>query len=184
MERNPRQRLTATGAEWDRPGIRAARRSIFRRFRDATVGFRDAYREEPNLRFHLFAAGSMLALARALHLSGLPLLYLLGTIASVLAAELVNTAVERAVNLAAGGAYHPLARQAKDVAAGAVLVAAVHAVVAGWYLFVQPHGLGGLLSRVLHYGESQPVEAALLAFGAGALGAAAWFLGESQHNSG
>jgi diacylglycerol kinase len=48
----------------------------------------------------------------------------------VLFAELLNTAIEAVVDLVSPD-YHPLAKQAKDVAAAAVLVAAVTAVAAG-----------------------------------------------------
>jgi diacylglycerol kinase (ATP) len=62
-------------------------------------------------------------------------LALILTIALVLAAEGVNTAVEATVDLASPG-YHPLARTAKDVAAGTVLLTAVAAVLVGAVIFV------------------------------------------------
>ena len=55
----------------------------------------------------------------------------------VMAAEMVNTVVEAAVDLASPG-YHPLAKVAKDVAAGAVLLTAIGAVVIGVCIFL-PH---------------------------------------------
>ena len=57
------------------------------------------------------------------------------TIVLVLAAEGVNTAVEAAVDLASP-AYHPLAKVAKDVAAGTVLLTAIGAVIVGLILFL------------------------------------------------
>jgi diacylglycerol kinase (ATP) len=59
------------------------------------------------------------------------------TIAIVLAAEGVNTAIEAAVDLASP-TYHPLAKIAKDVGAGTVLLTAVAAVIVGMLLFL-PH---------------------------------------------
>ena len=55
--------------------------------------------------------------------------------------ELVNTAVERTVDLAAAGRVHPTAAMAKEVAASAVLVAALHAAGVGCYLFIWRIGL-------------------------------------------
>ena len=67
------------------------------------------------------------------------------TIAIVLAAEGVNTAIEAAVDLASPS-YHPLAKIAKDVGAGTVLLTAIAAVIVGMLLFL-PH----LLSFVLRW---------------------------------
>lgn len=74
---------------------------------------------------------------------------LAGAIALVLVAELLNTAIEALVDLVSPG-DHPLAKQAKDVAAAAVLVAAAGAVaigllVAGWALARAAAGAGGML---------------------------------------
>ena len=57
----------------------------------------------------------------------------------VMALELVNTAVEAVVDLVTE-AFHPLAKIAKDTAAGAVLIAAIMAAIAGLIIFV-PKGL-------------------------------------------
>ena len=56
-----------------------------------------------------------------------------------MALELVNTAVESEVDLATSE-YMPLAKKAKDTAAGAVLIAAIMAAIAGLIIFV-PKGL-------------------------------------------
>lgn len=59
------------------------------------------------------------------------------TVGAVITLELVNTAIERAVDLVTGE-FHPLAKAAKDIAAAAVLVAAGLAVIIGVLLF-WPH---------------------------------------------
>jgi diacylglycerol kinase (ATP) len=64
-------------------------------------------------------------------------LILVLTIGLVLAAEGINTAIESTVDIATS-TYHPLARVAKDVAAGTVLLCAIAAVVVGCLVFV-PH---------------------------------------------
>lgn len=63
---------------------------------------------------------------------------LIALCALVLALEAVNTAVERAVDLAAGGERSRLAHIAKDAAAGAVLLAAIGAVAVGLVILLQP----------------------------------------------
>src|SRR3712207_4838173 len=59
---------------------------------------------------------------------------LLGAITLVVIAEMMNTAVEKTVDMVTQE-YHPLAKIAKDVAAGGVLVSALYAVVVGYILF-------------------------------------------------
>ena len=54
----------------------------------------------------------------------------------VVAAELINTALERVVDLATEGEFHRLARDAKDVAAAAVLCTAIMAAVIGMLVFI------------------------------------------------
>ena len=64
----------------------------------------------------------------------------LGLFGLVMALELVNTAVEAVVDLVVTAERHPLAKIAKDTAAGAVLIAAIMAAVIGLLIFV-PKGL-------------------------------------------
>lgn len=118
-----------------------------RSFRCALRGIACGIKEERNLRIHLAAAGGALGLGVIYRLpAGLWALLLL-LIALVLTAELVNSAVERAVDLTCGD-YHTLARDAKDIAAGAVLVTAVAAVVIGLLLFLRPEGLRRLFAFI------------------------------------
>ena len=60
---------------------------------------------------------------------------LLGCIALVVSLELMNTAIEEAVNLASPD-IHPLAKVSKDVAAGAVLFAAIMSAIIGFVIFI------------------------------------------------
>lgn len=89
------------------------------------------------MRIHLLITAIVLALGLFLGLSRVDWLFLLLAIALVLVAEMLNTAVEVVVDLVSPD-FHPLAGRAKDVAAGAVLLAALHAVVAGVLIF-GPH---------------------------------------------
>lgn len=105
-------------------------RAIRESFRCAWFGFRYALRTQRNLRLHLGIAVSVLAGAAWLRLPAPTVALLVLTIAMVVALELVNTALEALVDLASPE-YHPLARVSKDVAAAAVLVAALASVLIG-----------------------------------------------------
>jgi len=92
---------------------------------------------ERNLRFHFAAAGAALLISLWLRLDAFRLLWVLGACASVIAAELFNTALERVVDLARPG-RHPLAKGAKDAAAAAVLAISVLALAVGAIVLGKP----------------------------------------------
>lgn len=83
------------------------------------------------MRNHFIAAIVVLLLALLLRVSPVEFTLLAISILFVLFAELVNTAVEAVVDLVSPG-FHPLAKVAKDTAAGAVLVAAIGAAITGY----------------------------------------------------
>lgn len=91
-------------------------------------------RTQRNMQLHVATAAVALILALVLDFSRLELAVLLGAISLVLVAEMFNTAIEAAVD-AVVQTYHPLVKVAKDVSAGAVLVAAVNAVAVAYFLF-------------------------------------------------
>lgn len=90
-----------------------------------------AARTQRHMRCHFLAAVLVLLSALFFRVSTLEFTLLALAVTLVLFAELVNTALEVVVDLVSPE-YHPLARRAKDVAAGAVLVASVGAVVMGY----------------------------------------------------
>lgn len=107
------------------------------RFGDAWDGILEAIRTQKNMRFHLVASIVVLAAAGFFRLSYLETALLFFAIALVLICELINTAVEALVDLVIKE-YHPLARRIKHIAAGAVLLAALTAVVLGLIVFARP----------------------------------------------
>ncbi len=131
-------------------------RAILPRFRDAFSGILQAYVEEPNLRFHIFAGVCVAVAAYAVKPEGWEIAYLSVTMTMVLLAEMTNTAVERTVDLATSGRRHPLAAMAKEVAAGAVLLTALHATFAALYLFVVRRGFMITLTAMLDLMGSAP----------------------------
>jgi diacylglycerol kinase len=105
-------------------------------------GLCQVVRHENNARVHLLATVGVGVAGVALGLSVGEWLAVLGLAVLVWVAELVNSAVERLVDLVSPQP-HPLARQAKDIAAGAVLVAAIGAAIGGLIIFGPK--VGGLL---------------------------------------
>lgn len=101
---------------------------------------------QPHARLHAAIAVAVGALALWLRLPVTQLALLAATMGLVLVAEVANTAIERAVDLASPR-WHPLARDAKDMAAGAVLLAAITAAAVGLLLLGPP-----LVERVLIHG--------------------------------
>lgn len=93
----------------------------------AWAGVAHAYRTQANFRVEL--AAGVLAVALALALRA-PLAPIVLACALVLSLELMNTALEAVVDLASPD-LHPLAKAAKDGAAGAVLVASLGALLVG-----------------------------------------------------
>ncbi|MBM7565653.1 diacylglycerol kinase family protein [Paenibacillus sacheonensis] len=100
-------------------------------------GVRSASAAQANMRIHLAAVIIVNTAGLLFGLSRMEWLAVVIVQGMVLAAELLNTAVEHLVDLASPQ-QHPLAKAAKDTAAGAVLLAAVTSVVVGLIVFV-PH---------------------------------------------
>jgi diacylglycerol kinase (ATP) len=85
------------------------------------------------MKIHLLAAVLVITVGLFLKMPPGELAVLSITIFMVLAAEMFNTAIEAVVDLVSPE-YHPLARSAKDVAAGAVLLTALNALVVAYFL--------------------------------------------------
>lgn len=111
-------------------------RHFVQSFVHAFDGVVDSARAQQNLAIHLVAAVVVLLLALFLRLSLWAFVAIVLLVALVLALELVNTAIEAQVDLATTE-MNPLAKRAKDTAAGAVLVVAIGALIAGAAIFVQ-----------------------------------------------
>ena len=102
-------------------------------FRNALQGVVSVFIRERNMKIHSFAAAVVLLIAWRLGLPPAEKAVLVLTIAAVISAEMINTALE-AIMDRVSPEYHPLARLAKDAAAGAVLVLAAAAAAVGWLI--------------------------------------------------
>lgn len=103
-------------------------------FNNAIDGIIHSIQTQRNLKIHVAAAIGVFVFSLFFDLSKTELLVLSIAITLVLVAELINTAIEAAIDLFANY-YHPLAKIAKNAAAGAVLVAAINAVLVGYLIF-------------------------------------------------
>jgi diacylglycerol kinase (ATP) len=135
------------------------RSRFFRSFHHAFEGILYATRTQPNMRVHFLIAALVLLATLILRLDRFYVIATLIVIVVVLSLELMNTAIEAIVDLLTV-AHHPLAKSAKDAAAGAVLIGAVGAVFAGYLIFYQGIISGG--TRVFEAVQSVPANVALI----------------------
>jgi diacylglycerol kinase len=123
------------------------RATFLRSFAYAWNGLWHAIRTQRNARIHGFIATLAILLGLWLHISPVEFAMVFVAITGVFISEMFNTVAEACVDLATQE-YHPLARIAKDVAAGAVLLNAMLSVVIGVLVF-GPH-LWPLVVHWLH----------------------------------
>ncbi len=104
-------------------------------FRYAFAGLWYCFRTQRNFRIHVAIATLGAILGVLLGLSWAEWAVFTAMVVLVLAAEMVNTMVESLVDLVTTE-YHPLAKIAKDAAAGVVLLTAIGSVVVGLFIFL------------------------------------------------
>ncbi|MCF6461073.1 diacylglycerol kinase [Clostridium sp. Cult3] len=109
-------------------------RSLIESFNYAVSGIIYTLKTERNMRIHFFISIVVIILSLFFDFSRGELLLLFFTISLVFITEMINTAIERTIDLITED-FHPLARIAKDVAAGGVLIAAINSIVVGYLLF-------------------------------------------------
>ncbi|MBT2288114.1 diacylglycerol kinase family protein [Paenibacillus albidus] len=115
----------------------AGHKKFWHSFRFAAHGIAAAFKSELNMKVHTIFALVVLLAAAFFRLPVASWMILAVAITLVLTAELLNTAIEATIDLVSPE-LHPLAKKAKDTAAGAVLLTAVFAVIAGVYVFYHP----------------------------------------------
>jgi diacylglycerol kinase len=107
---------------------------LLRSFGHAFAGLADLLRNEQNARIHLAMTAIAIGLGAWLRLAAIEWAILAFTISLVISMEAMNSAIERTVDLASPE-LHPLAKRAKDLAAGAVLITAIGAACVGVTIF-------------------------------------------------
>lgn len=123
-----------------KPPIRP--KSWLESFRYAVDGILDVFRTQKHMQFHFITVVVVLLVGLLWQLEIRSMLILLFTISLVLISEMFNTAIEAVVDMITQ-TYHPLAKFAKDAAAGAVLIATSSAVLIGFLLFAGNETSGG-----------------------------------------
>src|SRR5437762_11959802 len=129
--------------------------TLFDSFNFALEGIIHVLRTQRNLRIHFAIAIAVIAAAAALGVDRIELIVLLLAIAFVLVAEMVNSAIEGAIDVSTTS-FDPNAKLAKDIAAGAVLIASVTAIAVGYLIFA--HAAAHRTARVLDEVRDAPAE--------------------------
>ncbi|HCB11130.1 MAG TPA: diacylglycerol kinase [Cyanobacteria bacterium UBA11991] len=109
---------------------------FFNTFRNARKGMRLTIKSERNIRVHLTVGALVICAAFLFHFSVTKFCILLLTITSVICAEMMNSAIEFALDSIYHNKFSRMVGMAKDIAAGAVMVVTITAVMIGVLLFV------------------------------------------------
>lgn len=109
-------------------------RKLVQSFGFAFIGLFTATKEQ-NMRIHIMSAVIVIVAGFLTGISAVEWILLILVMALVIGMEMVNTAIEAIIDLVSPD-YHPLAKVAKDVAAGAVLIFAIASVVIGCIIFI------------------------------------------------
>lgn len=110
-------------------------RTFIDSFRYAFEGVSTAFREEKNMRFHIFSALAVIIISLFLSLSIQEWLWILLVSFLVIIMEILNTVIENTVDLVSPD-YHPLAKKVKDMAAAVVLFTSIFSLIVGMIILL------------------------------------------------
>ena len=113
-------------------------------FKYACMGIKSAIKSERNMKIHVLATLIVIALGFFFKLEPLEWVACIFSIVIVISSEMLNTAIETIVDLVSPN-INPLAKKAKDIAAGSVLVMAIGAFLVGLIIFIPK------IINILHY---------------------------------
>jgi diacylglycerol kinase (ATP) len=136
--------------------------TLLQSFNHAFQGLVYAVRHQRNMRIHLVIAVGVMVGSVLLDLDKLQLVAVLLSVMFVLVTELINSAVETAVDMMTDQ-YDPRAKAAKDLSAGAVLVAAMNALVVAYLVLAERLTTSSF--KVLSYIRNSPPHLTAIAFG-------------------
>lgn len=117
---------------------RFKRQNFSNTFKNARKGMRLTIKSERNIRVHFFVATLVLIAAYCLQFSITKFCIIIMAIASVISAEMINSAIEFSLDAIFHNRYSRMVGMAKDIAAGAVMVVTISAVIIGVLLFAPP----------------------------------------------
>ena len=104
-------------------------------FKNARKGFRLVVKSERNLRVHLVVASLVIAMGFVFQFTAIEFCIALIAIANVIVAEMLNTAIEFALDSIYHNKYSKMVGMAKDISAGAVMFATIISSIIGFILF-------------------------------------------------
>ena len=107
---------------------------VTEKFNVAFEGIFETIRTEKHMKFHCFCTIVIFILSLFLDIGKYEALAVIVSVSLIWVAELFNTAIESCVDMVTEK-YHPLAKRAKDIAAGAVLITALNALFVGYIVF-------------------------------------------------
>ncbi|KAB3535356.1 phosphatase PAP2 family protein [Alkaliphilus pronyensis] len=111
-------------------------RKLIDSFNYAFEGIIYAFKSQRNMKIHFICAVLILSLSLFFDLTRLEIVILMLTISLVIIAEMINTSIEMTIDLITDQ-YHIFAKIAKNVAAGAVLIAAINSIFVAYFIFFQ-----------------------------------------------
>ena len=111
-------------------------RNLIKTFNYAIDGIIYTLKSQKNMKVHYGIAILVLFLSLFLNLSRIEIIAVFFSITLVILSEMFNTAIEKTIDLVSPD-YHPLAKIVKDIAAGAVFIAAMNSLVVGYMLFFE-----------------------------------------------
>ncbi|MDI6902008.1 MAG: diacylglycerol kinase [Anaerosomatales bacterium] len=141
-------------------------KSLLWSFNYAIEGIVYALKTQRNMRLHIAAAALVLVASLFFRIGRFEFIAVVFAITFVLVTELVNTALEAAIDVSTEG-FDPVAKVAKDVAAGAVFVAAVNALVVGYIVFFTR--LSSMADTLLVRVRQMPLHLTVVALGLSAI---------------
>ncbi len=129
---------------------------------NAVNGIIYAATTQRNIRIQLVLAVIVMLLSLAYGLETTEFLCLVFAVFLVIFAEMINTAIETVVDLFVD-VYHPKAKIAKDVAAGAVVLAACNALIVGYFIYFKAENLKAVSDSIFNNMIKSPMHLAFVA---------------------
>lgn len=127
---------------------------------NALDGIIYAITTQSNIKKQLIIAVVVMIVSLFFDLSKAEFLCLMFTVVLIIVAEMINTAIETVVDLYTD-IYHPKAKIAKDVGAGAVVITAINAIIVAYFLFFEKISTIGL--KIIEEIANSPVHLAFVA---------------------
>ena len=126
----------------------------------AFEGIIHGLKTQRNMRIHFLVAITVLSASLFFDLTGTEILILFLTISMVIVAEMINTSIESTIDLITDK-YNVFAKTAKNVAAGAVLIATINSIIVAYLIFF--HRVNPYTLQVLHHVRQSPLHITFIA---------------------